>query len=69
LLVLAVAIGYARRSVPCSREGVDVLVSMLTEEEAGELGLQSESEGCGAATIRFVSLPVPDRSVSPDTGG
>jgi hypothetical protein len=52
-----------------SREGVDVLVSMLTEEEADELGLQSESEECGAATIRFVSLPVPDRSVSADRGG
>ena len=46
-----------------SMEGIDVLVSMLTEEEAKELGLERESEDCEAAAIKFVSLPIPDRSV------
>jgi len=49
-----------------SREGMDVLVSMLTEQESNELGLNRESEGCGAAAITFVSLPIPDRSLPPD---
>jgi len=49
-----------------SREGIDVLVSMLTEEEANELGLHRESEECGAAGIKFVNLPIPDRSVPLD---
>src|SRR5215471_13388786 len=48
------------------REGIDVLVSMLTEEEAQELGLGRESEECRAAGISFVNIPVPDRSVPPD---
>jgi protein-tyrosine phosphatase len=50
-----------------SREGIDVLVSMLTEEEANELGLERESEDCQAAGIRFVNLPIPDRSVPSGT--
>jgi protein-tyrosine phosphatase len=49
-----------------SNEGIDVLVSMLTEEESNELGLDKESEGCDAAAITFVNLPVPDRSVPSD---
>jgi protein-tyrosine phosphatase len=50
-----------------SREGIDVLVSMLTPEESCELGLHRESEECTAAEIRFVNLPIPDRSVPPNT--
>jgi protein-tyrosine phosphatase len=50
-----------------SREGIDVLVSMLTEEESKELGLERESEDCEAAAIKFVNLPIPDRSVPSDT--
>lgn len=49
-----------------SREGIDVLVSMLTEEEAEELGLQREAEECRAVAITFVNLPVPDRSLPSD---
>ena len=48
-------------------EGIDVLVSMLAEEESTELGLERESDDCGAAAITFMKLPVPDRSVPPDT--
>lgn len=50
-----------------SREGIDVLVSMLTEEESKELGLESECEDCKAVAIEFVNLPIPDRSVPSDT--
>src|SRR3984957_8552644 len=52
-----------------SREGIDVLVSMLTEEESSELGLERESEDCGAARITFVNFPIPDRSVPSDLEG
>jgi protein-tyrosine phosphatase len=51
-----------------SREGISVLVSMLTEDESKELGLQKESEDCGAIAIKFVNLPIPDRSVPSDKG-
>jgi protein-tyrosine phosphatase len=49
-----------------SREGIDVLVSMLTDEEINELGLHRESEECEAAAIKFINLPIPDRSVPSD---
>jgi protein-tyrosine phosphatase len=49
-----------------SREGIDVLVSMLTEEEINELGLNRESEECEAAAIKFVNVPILDRSVPLD---
>jgi len=49
-----------------SREGIDVLVSMLTPEESEELGLQRESKECGAAAIAFVNIPILDRSVPKD---
>lgn len=52
-----------------SREGIDVLISMLTEEEADELELHRESEECEAAAIKFVNLPIPDRSVPLDKDG
>jgi protein-tyrosine phosphatase len=49
-----------------AREGIDVLVSMLTDEESTELGLEKESEDCEAAAVTFVNLPIPDRSVPAD---
>ena len=39
------------------------MVSMLTEEEASELGLHREAEECEAGAIQFLNLPIPDRSV------
>lgn len=36
---------------------------MLTKEESKELGLERESEDCEATAIKFVNLPIPDRSV------
>jgi len=52
-----------------SREGIDVLVSMLTHEEAKELGLQNESSECQAAGLEFVNIPIFDRSVPADRDG
>lgn len=49
-----------------SREGIDVLVSMLTPEEAQELGLESESAECGDTGIALLNIPIPDRSVPTD---
>ncbi len=49
-----------------SQEGIDVLVSMLTSEEANELGLRDERIECETAGISFVNLEVPDRSVPLD---
>lgn len=45
------------------RQGTDVLVSMLTDEEAQELDLQDEPDSCARHAIEFVSFPVPDREV------
>ena len=49
-----------------SREGIEILVSMLTEEEADELGLNDESAECATAGISFVNVAIPDRSVPSD---
>src|SRR5262249_33315807 len=43
--------------------GVDVLLSLLTNEEAGELDLAEEAACCAGAGIQFVSFPIPDRGV------
>jgi protein-tyrosine phosphatase len=50
-----------------SREGIEILVSMLTDEEAEELGLNDESAECAAAGISFVNVAIRDRSVPSDT--
>ena len=50
-----------------SREGIEILVSMLTDEEAEELGLNDESSECAAAGISFINVAIPDRSVPSDT--
>ena len=49
-----------------SRVGIEILVSMLTDAEAEELGLNDESAECAAAGISFVNVPIPDRSVPSD---
>ncbi|NLE61994.1 MAG: tyrosine protein phosphatase [Planctomycetes bacterium] len=48
------------------RQGVDVIVSLLTADEIAELGLEQEAECCRSAGIEFLSLPIEDRSVPPD---
>ncbi len=44
-------------------DGVDVLVSLLTREEVGELDLADESGCCAVCGIEFVSFPIADRGV------
>jgi protein-tyrosine phosphatase len=43
------------------REGVDILVSLLTEDENQELELTQEGALCRAAGMEFLSFPIPDR--------
>jgi len=43
--------------------GVDILVSLLEPEEAGQLGLGSEEDAAVGAGLEFLALPVKDRGV------
>src|ERR1700748_842061 len=43
------------------RDGVDVLVSLLTSEEESELGLNHEAATCQEGNVEFYSFPIPDR--------
>lgn len=46
-----------------SEAGLDVIVSLLTEDEISALGLEREAEICKSNGIEFFSFPVVDRSV------
>jgi hypothetical protein len=46
--------------------GVDVLVSMLTQNEMKELGLLLEQEECRACGIEYLNSPIEDRGL-PET--
>jgi len=41
-------------------QGVSVLVSMLPEAEAQELGIMDQAVRCSARGITYVSYPIPD---------
>jgi protein-tyrosine phosphatase len=43
--------------------GIDIMVSLLTNDESDELGLLDESRLCSEAGIEFRSLPVRDMGV------
>jgi protein-tyrosine phosphatase len=45
------------------KNGVDVVVSLLTPDEVEELGLRRESVISEARGIRFLSFPIKDREV------
>ena len=45
------------------KDGIDVLVSMLTSEEAAEFELTDERECSRLAGIEFISFPIVDRGV------
>jgi protein-tyrosine phosphatase len=45
------------------RDGVDVIVSALEEEEVAELELLREEDLCRAAGMDFLSFPIRDRSL------
>jgi protein-tyrosine phosphatase len=45
--------------------GVDVLVSLLTDEEIIEVSLADEALHCANNRIEFLRFPIPDHSVPP----
>jgi protein-tyrosine phosphatase len=47
--------------------GIDVVVSMLQEEEARELGLDREATAAQEQGLQFINFPVPDRGVPLNT--
>jgi protein-tyrosine phosphatase len=50
------------------RSGLEVVVSLLEDEEIAELGLDQEAELCGRAGIQFLRFPIPDRGVPASPG-
>jgi protein-tyrosine phosphatase len=47
--------------------GIDVVVSMLQEDEARELGLEREASSAQEKGLQFINFPVPDRGVPLNT--
>ena len=45
------------------RAGIDVIVSLLEEDEAAQLDLVDEPEAAEANGMSFISFPIPDRGV------
>lgn len=45
------------------RQGIDVVVSMMEQGEAAELGLGDEAGLCAAAGIEFLNLPIIDHGI------
>jgi protein tyrosine phosphatase (PTP) superfamily phosphohydrolase (DUF442 family) len=43
--------------------GIDIVVSLLENEEAEELGLEGEAALCRQIDIEFIGFPIPDRGV------
>jgi protein-tyrosine phosphatase len=50
------------------RSGLEVVVSLLEDEEIAELGLEQEAELCRRGGIQFLRLPIPDRGVPASPG-
>lgn len=45
------------------RAGLDLVVSLLEDDEASQLELSDEDAAARLGGIRFISFPIPDRSV------
>lgn len=43
--------------------GLNIVVSLLTQEEVAELELSQEEHWCRAQNIQFFAFPIPDRGV------
>jgi len=43
--------------------GVDIVVSLLTDDEVAELGLTEEAKLCRALGLQFLAFPIVDRGV------
>ena len=50
------------------RNGIDVVVSLLTPHESSELGLNQEAAMSSQQGIQFLSLPIRDRAVPSSFG-
>ncbi|WP_440134588.1 phosphatase domain-containing putative toxin [Chitinophaga sancti] len=48
-----------------SKQGVNIIVSLLEQQEVAELGLRQEQELCKKHSIQFINFPIPDRSLPP----
>jgi len=46
--------------------GIDIIVSLLEPRESSELGLSEEENCCASLGIRYVNLPIQDRSIPPN---
>jgi protein-tyrosine phosphatase len=46
--------------------GIDVLVSLLEQDEAEDLGLSEESKLAAEIGLAYLSFPIPDRHVPPN---
>jgi protein-tyrosine phosphatase len=44
-------------------EGIDLVVSLLEQEEIGELSICREADLCREQGMEFISFPIPDRGV------
>ena len=49
------------------RDGIDIVVSLLTPEEENELGLNGEAAACRQGSIEFRNFPIPDRQFPAST--
>lgn len=45
------------------KSGIQTVLSLLTQEEESELGIQDEATEVTKQGMRFISFPIPDRSV------
>ena len=43
--------------------GIGVVVSLLTAEENEDFDISKETDACAQSDVRFLSFPIPDRSV------
>ncbi len=48
------------------KSGVDVVVSLIEDDEAEELGLARQQETCADAGIELIRCPVPDHGIPED---
>jgi hypothetical protein len=44
-------------------QSIDIIISLLEQEEVSELGLQREAGLCREQGMEFLSFPIPDRGV------
>jgi protein-tyrosine phosphatase len=63
----AVAIGSKMKSRVWRKQGVDVVISLLTSSENEEFDLKDEAKFSEARNIRFFSFPIEDRGVPPSS--